>query len=903
MADMTTQHTSQHFFSSLETSPDGLSQGEAEARLLIHGLNQLEIKKKEPLWITFFRQFTDLMVLVLIGAALVAIAGALIEDQTEELVDAYIILGVVFLNALIGFIQEFKAEKALEALKNLIAPKARVIREGAETLVEAKNLAPGDLLILSEGDKIGADALLFEANELKVEESALTGESVPSLKTVLMADTPPFPQEAEHTVYQGTSVVSGSGKAIVFATGKKTEFNKIAHMTVSTTKDKSPLQKELFNIGLFVGKVTLLISLSLFFIGVIFQGYSIIEALLFSVAVAVAAVPEGLPATITIALALGVQRLARKNAIVKQLSSVETLGSTTVICSDKTGTLTKNEMTVTEILLGASHAIRVEGIGYAPEGKMIFPETYHQGDFRKLISVAAVCNEASLVQNQGSWRILGDPTEGALLVMAKKGGFDLEKKLLNATRVFPFDSERKRMSVVAQNEIWVKGAPDSILELSTRIQSEGHVIPLTPSIKNEIASACQQMGHRALRVLAVAYREKLPEPLTNALEAERELIFLGLIGMIDPPRPEVGPAVQLCHKAGIRTIIITGDFGATAKAIAQKIHLADTNTPVITGEALNRTDKNELQRILQENQSLIFARVAPEHKKRIVEALKELGEIVAVTGDGVNDAPALKRADIGIAMGITGTDVSKEVANMILTDDSFATIVMAVEEGRHIYQNLRKFVWYIFSTNIGELTTIFLAIFLGLLSPLTAVLILIINLGTDVLPALALGVDSQEKETMNEPPRDPEARIMSRRFVAHFVILGIIMGAMVVGIYILDLMVQGWRWGEAIFPSDPRYRHASTMAFVTLVLIQIVNAFNARSPSRSLFTLKPNYYLWGASAISFVMLTSLVYVEWLRETVEIVTLTYTDWGIVMAVSFMILVVEEVRKWIVGKKNY
>ncbi len=389
--------------------------------------------------------------------------------------------------------------------------------------------------------------------------------------------------------------------------------------------------------------------------------------------------------------------------------------------------------------------------------------------------------------------------------------------------------------------------------------------------------------------------------MTSSVEdAEKELIFLGLVGIIDPPRPEVKPAVELCHKAGIRTIIITGDFGLTAKAIAMKIDLADKDTPVITGEELRHLTEPELKHLLQEHDKMIFARVAPEHKKRIVNALKELDEVVAVTGDGVNDAPALKRADIGVAMGITGTDVSKEVANMILTDDSFASIVTAVEEGRHIYQNLKKFVWYIFSTNIGELTTIFLAIFLGIISPLTAVLILIINLGTDVLPALALGVDRQEKGIMEIPPRNPNAHIMNRKFISHFVILGLLMGIIVVGMYLFDLTSNGWQWGQTLDRSSQLYLHASTMAFVTLVLIQVVNAFNARSAKQSIFKLKQNYYLWGAATFSTLMVVCLVNVEWLREKIEIVSLSPKDWLIVILTSFSVMVFEEVRK-AVGRK--
>ena len=491
-------------------------------------------------------------------------------------------------------------------------------------------------------------------------------------------------------------------------------------------------------------------------------------------------------------------------------------------------------MTVTKVLLASDKQICIGGIGYKPTGEIKFPTKYNKADFQKLLAASALCNESKLVHEKKHWKILGDPTEGSLIVMAKKCGFDLQKEQYKKTKTFPFDSIRKRMSVIVNNEVFAKGAPDSILDLCTHIQEDGKVIPFTKEAKAKIQKQYSQMAEEALRVLAIAYRPCHPEEVRRRIsdenettkeqqnannqtsqkilqsaeadlrmtdtveESEKDLIFLGLVGMIDPPRPEIKPAVELCHKAGIRTIIITGDFGKTAKAIAQKINLADKDTPVTTGEQLTHMTEAELQHFLQEYDKMIFARVAPEHKKRIVNTLKKLEEVVAVTGDGVNDAPALKRADIGIAMGITGTDVSKEVANMILTDDSFASIVTAVKEGRRIYQNLKKFVWYIFSTNIGELTTIFLAIFLGILSPLTAVLILIINLGTDVLPALALGVDHQEKGIMEIPPRKPNTHIMNRKFVTHFVILGLIMGFIVIGIYLFDLMRHGWQWGDTI---------------------------------------------------------------------------------------------------------
>lgn len=901
------------FFQKHKSRSSGLSSQEASERLEDYGYNKLKVKKQEPLWLKFLHQFTDLMVVVLITAAVVSIIVALIEKKPEELTDAYIILGIVFLNAIIGFMQEFKAEKALEALQKMVAPRVRVIRDGTEQIIDAELLVPGDIMILAEGDKISADAELFEANELRIEESALTGESVPVQKNLSDKVKAHDLHHNPHLIFMGTAVSSGSGKAIVTHTGMQTEFGKIADMTISTTKDKSPLQKELTKIGLFVGKITLLISAVLFVVGMVFQGYSFIEALLFSVAVAVAAVPEGLPATITIALALGVQRLAKQNAIIKQLSSVETLGSTTVICSDKTGTLTKNEMTVTEVFLGDQDTITFEGTGYNPEGKINFPPKYNQDDFEKLIEISAICNEAKHVQDEsGKWTILGDPTEGSLLVSARKANFNFEKGL-QKTKTFPFDSIRKRMSVivsplskgrlrgVSNNEVYVKGAPDNIIDLCTHILQNGKFIELTPATKTKLHSQNTKMAEKALRVLAIAYRRDIESEIKTTEDAEKNLVFVGLIGMIDPPRPEVKPAVQLCHNAGIRTVIITGDFGLTAKAIAQKITMANDLTPIITGVELEAMSEIELKKQLKEHKSLIFARVAPKHKKRVVNALKELGEVVAVTGDGVNDAPALKRADIGIAMGITGTDVSKEAANMILTDDSFASIITAVSEGRRIYKNLKKFVWYIFSCNIGELTTIFVAILLGIPAPLTAVLILAIDLGTDVLPALALGIDRKEPGIMESPPRNPQEHIMQKPFILHFVSIGMIIGFIVIGVYLYDLIHLGWMWGEDLSTENPIHLHASTMAFSTLVLIQMVNAFNARSAKHSIFKLKSNLFLWASVFISAIMIVFMVYLPWFQTKLHTTPLSTNDWIIIIFSSLIILAIEELRKLIMKNK--
>ena len=824
----------------------GLSQSEVEQRKKQYGPNEIKVEAKEPLWKKFLMQFTDLMVLILIAAAGVSIAIAVIEGGGHELVDAYVILGIVVLNGCIGFFQEYRSDKAIEALQKMIHPRCKVIRDGQEQEIDVRELVPGDIVILAEGDKVPADGIVFESNELKIDEAMLTGESVPVLKhesSNVLNTVSDFQNVAGDTkMFMGTLVTSGSGKAVIVHTGLKTEFGNIAHLTATTKKDVSPLQKELNHISIFVGKVTFVIVSILFIVGIFLQGNSFTHALLFSVAVAVAAVPEGLPAVITIALALGVQRMARYNAIMKQLSSVETLGCTTVICSDKTGTLTKNEMTVRKMYLPSGLHAQFKGVGYDPTGAVELQnnDEKNQADYEKMLHILHFCNDAKLTQTEGAWKIIGDPTEGSLLTAVQKSQVALPEG--EVVKSFPFDSDRKRMSVVFKNDTqhaYVKGAPDAILDRCNHVLINGSVVTMTDEYRLSITEQYNAMSEDALRVLAAAYKDVEAVP-KNSEELEQKLIFVGLVGMIDPPRPEVRDAVDLCHQAGIRTIIITGDYGKTAHAIAKQLNMAKQDTPLVTGNELKEMNDEDLQKTLQSSREIIFARTTPEHKMRIVDALKKLGEVVAVTGDGVNDAPALKRSDIGVAMGITGTDVSKEAANMVLTDDSFASIVYAVREGRVIYQNLNKFVWYLFSANIGELITIFVALVLNLPAPLTASLILAVNLGTDIFPALSLGVDPEEPGIMDQPPRDPKSKIMNRGFIMHIFGIGLYIATAVTGIYIFQLYQGGWSWGEVLEPRSAVHLKAITTAFATLVFIQLFNSLNARSRVYSLFQLRPN---------------------------------------------------------------
>ena len=867
--------------------PIGLKTSQIKDLQAKYGLNIIKPKGKKPLIIQLFEEFKDVMIGILIVAAILAYIGG-------EKVDGTVILGIVILNALIGFFQKYKAEKAVEALKKMIEPHAKVIRDGTEKIIEAKDLVPGDLIILEEGDQVGADAKVIEEIELEINESTLTGESQPVKKDIEPKDKKHLNlDEQTNTVFMGTIITKGRGKAIVLRTGMDTMLGKIAHLTASTKKDKSPLEKELARIGIFAGKITIALSLILFATGYFIQGQKFVETLLFATSVAVAAVPEGLPATITFALALGVKSLAKKNAIMKQLSSVETLGSTTVICTDKTGTLTKNEMTVKEIFV-FGYSIKVDGVGYEPKGSLSSTKV----DLEKLCLGAILCNNSRLIQENDLWKIIGDPTEGALITVAAKAGFDFNKISNQWKREyeFPFSSERKMMTVIAKNKYeknalaLSKGAPNIILEKCTHILKNGKVEDLTREDVREIENNNDKMCEEAKRVLAFAYRETTKEKKYEEKNIEEEMVFVGLMGMIDPPRPEVANAVKMTQKAGIKTYIITGDYGATASAIARQIGMIKSKkVRIITGAELDTLSEPRLSKIMKENPEIIFSRVSPEHKLKIISVLKKHGEVVAMTGDGVNDAPALKRADIGVAMGIAGTDVSREASNMVLADDSFGTIVTAVEEGRKIYDNLKKFILYVFSCNIGELITVFAAIILNIAPPLTAILILCVNLGTDVLPAIALGADKADPDIMEKSPRNPKEKILKRNFIAHFTYLGILIGGITTAYYFVLLRMYN---GDT-----NAYLKASSSAFALLVLIQMWNALNARSAKYSVFKIGflKNKNLLGAILISVLIVLALIEIPTLQNLVGTTHLSTTEWLIIFALSSTIFIIEEFRK--------
>lgn len=898
-------------FTQFETSKNGLHDYEVEERLKKYGKNELAPHKKKNIIIQFFEEFKDLMVIILVLAAIISF---FVGEKT----DSAIIVFILILNATIGLIQKYKANKAIEALQKMLSPMAHVIRDSRDETIENKFLVPGDIMVLNEGDSISADGILIETNEFQVQEAIITGESIPIEKSETLNQA--------NRVLMGTIVAHGSAKVIVTETGMKTKFGNIARLTSETEKDKTPLEKEIANISVFIGKITLGIVIILLAANILLKHQPIIHTLIFAVSVAVAAVPEGLPAIITISLAIGTQRLVKKHAIIKQLSSVETLGSTTVILSDKTGTLTKNEMTVKEMFFDKYDAF-VDGSGYAPIGNInigmpdktlisvgkehaSYSSTTEVKDraisqiLKQMALISTICNNAKIKQNKkdGLWNMIGDPTEGALLTMVEKLGTPIEEIENSHEKIheLTFDGFRKRMTVIAKTKAnsrvfaYVKGSPDGVLQACSRVFTNEHELKIDPETREKILKKSEDMAKKALRVIALAYKEIRVTPNKyRHEEVESDLVFVGIVGIIDPPRKEVAKAIESMKQAGVRLYIVTGDHGLTAGSIAENIGLVEKNKyKIITGNDLKEMDDKKLQTIIKEKEEIIFARVSPEDKLRITTSFKAAGEVIAVTGDGVNDAPALKKADIGVAMG-SGTDVSKEASNMVLTNDSIATIISAIEEGRIIYENIKKFLFYIFSSNIGELVTIFTAIAFAIPQPLTAVLILIINLGTDTLPALALGVEPPEPHIMSMKPRDPLKRILNKKYIFRAFYNGLFVGVLSLAGYFTMLYKYGIEEGAL---------KASTMAFAIMILVQITNAYNARSEKISLFKIKffSNKYLFGAAIISVFLTIGLIEIPFMQNLIKTTHLTAVEWTLAGILSFGIIIAEEVRKFISNK---
>ena len=868
-----------------QVQPDqGLSEHEARRRLVQWGANSIREKKQKGLPEIFLDQFRDFMVLVLLGATL--ISGLL-----REYSDALTIIVIVILNAVLGFVQEYKAERSFAALKRISAPRGRVIREGGLKDVPAEEVVPGDIVSLEGGDRVCADLRLINADSLMIDESPLTGESLAVEKEAAILEfVPSSPGDARNMVFSGTLVLNGTGRGVVVATGMDTEIGRIASLIQEVDINKTPLQMRLARLGKLLVLACLLLCLFVVGLG-LWRGEEVYRMFMAGISLAVAAIPEGLPAIVTISLALGVQRMVRRRAIVRRLPAVETLGCATVICSDKTGTITQNKMTVKSIYANGRF-FDVEGEGRSIDGGLYLGRkrvnAREEPHLYKMLVIASLCNNAQLRQEvkrnfrRSSYtEIQGNSTESALLICAAKAGLWKEKLEQSYTKIkeYPFNSARKRMSVVFRKDgelsLFVKGAPERLLELSSFILENGAVKPLSESHRRKILSQVGVMASGALRTLAVAYRS-LPEYDTSCepKDVERELIFVGFFGMLDPPRPAALKAIQKCKEAGIRTVMITGDHRNTAVAIARQTGILKPGGEVVTGEELDKMDDGALYRRIEN--IYVFARVSPEHKLRIVRCLKDRGHIVAMTGDGVNDAPAVKEADIGIAMGLTGTEVTREAASLVLADDNFGTIVAAVEEGRNIYDNIRKFIRFLLGCNLGEILTMLLAMLCGLPLPLRPIQILWVNLVTDGLPAMALGVDSPEKDVMSRPPRSPQEGVFSRGLWIRIMMRGAVIG--VTSLVIFALAYHGS--GLLVY--------AQTMALSTLVVTQLFHVFECRSEYLPAFDAgrESNMMLVISVAVSFLLLLAIVYQPFLQGVFQTYPLRAEDWFIIFASSLL-----------------
>jgi Ca2+-transporting ATPase len=898
----------------LKVSNNGLTTQDAKTRLAQYGPNSLKKEKGISAWKILAGQFTDILMVILLIATALSIA-------VGEVTDAIIILLIVFASAGLGFSQEYRSEKAVEALKKMTAPTASVLRDGKEVRLPAEELVPGDVIVLYAGDKVPADARLIEAFTMKDDEAPLTGESNPVDKSSETLPEQTQLNDRDNMVYSGTVVVYGRGKAVVTETGMTTEFGKIAQMVQSAPVEQTPLEKRLASVGKWIGILALSIAATVGIIGIV-EGRPIIDMLLWAISLAVAAVPEALPAIVTGALAIGMYRMAKSNAIVKRLPAVETLGSTSVICSDKTGTMTKGEMTVRSLYV-SDQTVKVTGIGYAPEGefqindKAIAPDD----NVKTLLKASVLCNDSGLEKDEksGKWIVKGDPTEGALVVAAQKAG--LSKTALDSAepRVYevPFSSERKRMTTIHTTEdgrvAYMKGAPEMVLERCSHILINGKVQPFPEENRSKHFTIIEDFSKQALRNLAFAYKE-LPMEGKFTEEMEQDFIFIGIMSMIDPPRPEVKDAIAVCRKAGIRVVMITGDHKLTATAVGKELKLIDENhaeEQVLTGEQLEKMTDQELLDVVEK--TVIYARVAPEHKVRIVKAWKAKNQVVAMTGDGVNDAPALKMSDIGVAMGISGTEVSKEAADMVLADDNFASIVKAVKEGREIFENIKKYLTFLLQCNVMEILVMLFAVVLvpyiaSIWSPgsnpvmvsdaaiaLTAVQLLWMNLVTDGLPAIALGVDPGDPDLMERKPRKPTESIFTKDVKLYLTVMPAIMTVMLLAAYFLHLP---WTGEHQLF-------EARTQLLTAMIVMELIIALSMRSLKYPLFKVGPfkNKYLIAAILGSFALQLVILYVPGLQVLFDVNAPELIDWGIAILYGVIVFAILETSKWVTsrGKK--
>ncbi len=854
--------------SALKTSENGLSQTVAEERVQTYGKNKLAQTKKQSIVVRFLKQFADPMIIVLLVAAV--LSGITSVYSGESLADVFIILFVVILNSVLGVIQESKAEKAIDALKKMTAATSKVLRDGKIQHIKSEELTVGDIVLLEAGDSVPADCRILECASLKAEESALTGESVPVEKTdsplTSSDDTVPL-ADRKNMVYMGSTIVYGRGTVVVCDIGMNTEMGKIASALTLAKEESTPLQKKLSGLSRVLTWIVLAVCVVMFVVGILERGAFTLEGVLdtfmIAVSLAVAAIPEGLAAVVTIVLSMGVTKMSKRNAVIRKMTAVETLGCAQVICSDKTGTLTQNKMTVVDA---------------------------YTADPALLAKAVSLCSDAEMEQEQA----IGEPTECALVEYAFRQGFNKSdlKQVLPRIGEAPFDSQRKMMSTVHQaaNQFvqFTKGAPDEILKRCTSILDAGTVRVITDADRERILQENKAFADKALRVLAAGYRSYSEKPGDFSPQAlEQNLIFVGLVGMIDPVRPEVCAAVQKCKQAGIEVVMITGDHIDTAVAIAKELGVVTDASQAIMGAELDKMSDAQLEQNITRYH--VYARVQPEHKVRIVQAWKKLGKVTAMTGDGVNDAPSIKSADIGIGMGITGTDVTKNVADMILADDNFATIVTAVEEGRRIYANIRKAIQFLLSSNLSEVLGIFIATILNftLLKPAH---ILWINLITDSLPALALGMEPDEADSMKQKPRDSKEGIFSGGVGLDIAYQGLFVAALTLGAYFIGHFVESGVW-EITESAD-----GMTMAFLTMSMAEIFQSFNMRSRRKSIFTLrKQNLFLWGAAAAALVLTTAVIYVPFLKTAFGFTSISLVEYGIALALAFAIIPLVEVVK--------
>ncbi|MCP4088024.1 MAG: cation-translocating P-type ATPase [Actinomycetia bacterium] len=917
----------------------GLSTDEVQARLAQHGPNELAEAPPVPRWRRLVEQFNDPLVLLLVTATAISLAAWVSEGAHEAPLEAIVIGAIIVLNAILGYWQEAKAVQAVAALRQLTALHATVLRNGDLSVILSSELVPGDLLLLGEGDAVGADCRVIEAASLRVAEAPLTGESASVTKTPDTVDPATDLAERSNMVFKGTAVVRGRGRGVVVATGMETEIGRIATLIESATEERTPLQRQIDWLGKVLGLsvigLSALVVAAIVFSSEVSSAGDVLDALLVGVSLAVAAVPEGLPAIMTVVLALGVQRMASHRAVVKKLSSVETLGSASVICSDKTGTLTRNEMTVVRVVTGSA-SVELTGSGYHPIGDVLLdgerltdPTSLREVEL--VLGAGSVANDARLQPAEsGRWEVVGDPTEIALLVAQEKLGLGLGRQdMVGRVGEIPFDSDRKLMTVVHRDhdgDRWAaefegvvadgsgprmllitKGAPEVLLDRCGHIRKGDTVEPLTDALRAGIDAAIDDLADRALRTLAVAYRplDDMPAELDESLEDD--LVYLGVVGIIDPPRPEAAAAIGEAQRAGVRVIMITGDHPRTAARIGADLGLAGTGDrarPATTGGQIGQLDDEGFRGVVRTEP--VFARVAPEHKLRIVRALQEDSHVVAMTGDGVNDAPALKQADIGVAMGINGTEVSKEAADMILADDNFATILDAVREGREIFANIRKFLRYLLASNTGEVLVMLIGVLAagalgladtaeGLAVPLLATQILWINLLTDSTLALALGVDPSVEDVMDRPPRHLDDRVIDPTMLVTIALIGGVTA--LAGLVALDIELAGGLLG-----GSGDVETARTMAFTTLVLGQVFNAFNARSDRVSAFV-RPfeNRLLWAATAITVALQVAVVHVGPLNRAFDTTPLDLSRWLICSALASTVLLADEIRKFLVRSR--